>query len=98
MPRVVTHGQVMRQSETNPYAVPVDSLTFPTLAAVGPLPAADTEGVLIVTRVPNTPYTVTPAAATDATTIVYEDGNNNNTVRMRVTSVVGPAKYKITVL
>ena len=101
MSRVITHGQVKRVSETDAYAVPVESLTFPTLQPIGPLPPAGTTGVLITQRVPNTPYTPAPAPPPPVPanqTIIYEDGNNNNTIYMRVVSVVGPAKYNIAVL
>jgi hypothetical protein len=101
MPRVITHGQVRRVTEANQFAVGVQKLDFPTLPTVGPLPPAGTQGVLTTTKVPNTPYTVAPAPPPPVPanqTIIYEDGNNNNTVRMRVVSVVGPAKYNIIVL
>lgn len=101
MTRVITHGQVRRMSEANKYAVGVQNLTFPTIPAVGPLPPAGTAGSLTTAKVPNDPYTAAPApppAVPANQTIVYEDGNNNNTIHMRVASVVGPAKYNIVVL
>ncbi|ACE99827.1 hypothetical protein Rpal_1288 [Rhodopseudomonas palustris TIE-1] len=101
MPRVITHGQVRRQSESELYAVAVDNLTFPTLPEVGPLPPTGTAGTLTTKTVPNTPYTVAPAPPPQVPpnqTIVYEDSNTQNTVYMRVASVVGPAKYNIVVL
>jgi hypothetical protein len=101
MPRVVTHGQVRRVSEAQKYAVSVQTLSFPTLPTTGPLPPAGTAGTLTTATVPSTPYTTAPAPpppVPPAQTIVYEDGNNNNTIHVRVTSVVGPAKYNIVVL
>ncbi|MGX7742353.1 hypothetical protein [Rhodopseudomonas parapalustris] len=101
MTRVITHGQVRRQSESDLYAVAVDNLTFPTIPEVGPLPPAGTTGTLTTKTVPNTPYTAAPPPPPPVPpnqTIIYEDSNTQNTISMRVASVVGPAKYNIVVL
>ena len=78
-PRKITHGQVRRPGEKNVMAVAVDEL----------LEWKDLDGwTLTVKDVPRTPYVKNEE-------IVYEDGNNNNTAYFTVSSVVGPAKYKL---
>ena len=90
MARTVTGGQYRRNGEGQQYAVPNDSTTFPTLAARGPLPPRGTQATATLKRPPNTPYALRDH-------VVYEDGNNNNTVHVDVTRVDGPSKYGLTV-
>jgi len=90
MSRTVTGGTYRRDTESDLYAVGNESTVLPSLAPSGPLPPQGTAATATLTRVPHEPYTV-------GSQVVYEDGNNNNTVHFRVTSVVGPKKYKLVV-
>jgi hypothetical protein len=89
MTRTITHGQTRGAGQAQKNAVPVAILSFPSLPKDGPLPPEGTPGTLTTQQVPNPRYQ-------SGDRIVYEDGNNNNTLDMTVTSAVGPAKYQVT--
>lgn len=89
MTKIVKGGVIRRQAEKPIYAVPVESITFAGIPQAQ-LPAVDDEAVLIVGKVPNDPYKKGDALS-------YEDGNHNNDTSFEVGSVVGPAKYNVTV-
>jgi len=89
MTKIVKGGAVRRRAEKDLYAVPVESVTFPDIPQPQP-PAAGDMATIVVQRVPATPYVKGEA-------LFYWDGNHHNDTNFAVTSVVGPAKYKVVV-
>ena len=99
MPKTITHGQVRRKNDSQLYAVAVESLHFRKVARTA-TPHRGASAVLILKDTPKSaqaggtpPYD--PYEMYE--TIMYEDSNNNNTTYLKVTSVVGPAKYQVEV-
>ena len=88
MTKIVKGGIVSRVGEPDKSAVPVETITFPDVGPNVTVPPGS-HGTLIVSRVPQTPYT-------KADTLFYRDSNHHNDTNMTIDSVSGPTKFKIT--
>jgi hypothetical protein len=88
MAKTVKGGGVRRQAEQKKFAVAVEKIDFPNVAAQAPTPPPNSAGVMTLTKAPHDPYRANEQLS-------YEDSNNNNARTLQVTSVVGPSKYNI---
>jgi hypothetical protein len=88
--KIQRNGQVRRIKEPQKLAVANDELVFPDLAQAT-MPVAGNSGTVTLKAPPASPYTT-------GERVLYEDGNANNTVDFVVSAVVGPSKYRLTVV
>ena len=88
----ITHGMVYLQGEQKVSAT-VQLLVFFdfTQSPATPRPTIGVMGALTITNVPE------KRNFAKGNIIVYTDGNNNNTINLRITSVIGPCKFNFVI-